>query len=58
MNEIYEIRQEISSLQLKLQPEKLNQSGNNNVCKKNEKVIFENLKTKLEFYQRENKLLK
>ena len=36
MNEIYELRQEISSLQLKLQQEKLNQSGNNNVCKKDE----------------------
>ena len=58
MNEIYELRQEISSLQLKLQQEKLNQSGNNNVCEKDEKIIFENLKTKLEFYQRENQLLK
>ena len=36
MNEIYELRQEISSLQLKLQQEKLNQSGNNNVCEKDE----------------------
>ena len=36
MNEIYDLRQEISSLQLKLQQEKLNQSGNNNVCKKDE----------------------
>ena len=58
MNEIYELRQEISSLQLKLQQEKLNQSGNNNVCEKDEKIIIENLKTKLEFYQRENQLLK
>ena len=44
MNEIYELRQEISSLQLKLQQEKLNQSGNNNVCEKDEKIIFEKLK--------------
>ena len=58
MNEIYELRQEISSLQLKLQQEKLNQSGNNNVCGKVEKIIIENLKTKLEFYQRKNQLLK
>ena len=58
MNEIYELRQEISSLQLKLQQEKLSQSGNNNVCEKDEKIIIENLKTKLNFYQRENQLLK
>ena len=61
MNEIYELRQEIQSLQLKLQQEKLNQSGNNSVCEKDEKdkmIIIEDLKTKLEFYQRENQLLK
>ena len=58
MNEIYELRQEISSIQLKLKQEKVNQSGNNNVCEKDEKIIIENLKTKLEFYQRENQLLK
>ena len=57
MNEIYELRQEISSLQLKLQQEKLNQSGNFS-CEKDEKIIIKNLKTKLEFYQRENQLLK
>ena len=51
MNEIYGLRQEISSLQLKLQQEKLNHSGNNNVCKKDEKIIIEDLKTKLDFYQ-------
>ena len=59
MNEIYELRLEISSLQLKLQQEKLNQSGNNKVCEKEDKnIIIEDLKTKLEFYQRENYLLK
>ena len=58
MNEIYDLRQEISSLQLKRQQEKLNQSGNNNVCEKDEKIIIEDLKTKLDFYQRENQLLK
>ena len=51
MNEIYGLRQEISSLQLKLQQEKLNHSGNNNVCKKDKKIIIEDLKTKLDFYQ-------
>ena len=57
MNEIYDLRQEISSLQLKLQQEKLNQSGYN-ICEKDEKIIIEDLKTKLDFYQRENQLLK
>ena len=57
MNEIYDVRQEISSLQLKLQQEKLNQSGYN-ICEKDEKIIIEDLKTKLDFYQRENQLLK
>ena len=58
MNEIYDLRQEISSLQLKLQQEKLNQSGYNNICEKDEKINTEDLKTKLDFYQRENQLLK
>ena len=58
MNETYELRQEISSLQLKLQQEKQNQSGNNSVCEKDKKIIIKDLKTKLEFYQRENKVLK
>ena len=58
MNEINYLRQEISSLQLKLQQEKLNQSINNNVCRKDEKIIIEDLKIKLDFYQRENQLLK
>ena len=58
MNEIYKLRQEILSLQLKLQQEKLNQSGNNSVWEKAEKIITENLKTKLKFYQRKNQLSK
>ena len=58
MNEINFLRQEISSLQLKLQQEKLNQSINNNVCRKDEKITIEDLKIKLDFYQRENQLLK
>ena len=48
MNEIYELRQEISSLQLKLQQEKLNQSGNTKVCEKEDENII---------YRRENQLL-
>ena len=58
MNEIYELKQEISTLQLQLHHKKLNQSGNNNVCEKEEKIIIEDLKTKLGFYQRKNQLLK
>ena len=49
MNEMYDIRQKISSLQLKLQQEKLNPSGNNNVCEKDKNIIIEDLKTKLGF---------
>ena len=40
MNEIYDLRQEISSLQLKLQQEKLNQSGYNNICEKDKKITI------------------
>ena len=32
---------------------KLNQSGNNNGYEKDDKIIIEDLRTKLEFYQRE-----
>ena len=45
MNEIYELKQEISNLKLQLQHKKLNQSANNNVCEKDEKIIIEDLKT-------------
>ena len=58
MNETNDLSQETSSLQLKLQQEKLDQSRNNNVCGKDEKIIIEDLKTKLDLYQRENQLLK
>ena len=40
MNEINDLRQEISSLHLKLQQEKLNQLRNNNVCGKDKKIII------------------
>ena len=53
MKEIYELRQKISSLQLKIQEEKLNQSENKNVYEKDEKIIIENVKITLDFYQRE-----
>ena len=58
MKEIYELRQKISSLQLKIQEEKLNQSENKNVYEKDEKMIIENVKITLDFSQRENQLLK
>ena len=58
MNEIYDLRQEISSLQLKLQQEKLNQSGNNNVCEKDGKMVIEDLKTKLDFHQKRKSTIK
>ena len=58
INEIYDLRQEIPSFQLKLQQAKLNQSENNNVCRQDEMTIIEDLKIKLDFYQRENQLLK
>ena len=45
MNEINDLRQEISSFQLKLQQEKLNRSRNNNVCGKDKKIIVEDLKS-------------
>ena len=47
MNEIYDLRQEISSLQLKFQQVKLNQPRNNNFCGEDEKIIIEDLKTKI-----------
>ena len=51
-NESNDLIQEISSLQLKLQQKKLNESRNNSVCGKDEKITVEDLKTKLDFYQK------
>lgn len=59
MNEIHDLRRKTLSFQLKLQQEKLNQSGKNNVCGKDEKLIIADLrKTKLHSYQSKNELLK
>ena len=58
INEIYDLRDEISSRQLKPQQEKLNQSGNNNICGQDKNIIIENLEIKLDFYQGEKQLLK
>ena len=59
MNEIHNLRRKISSLQLKIQQEKIDQSGNNNFCGKRERLFIEDLrKTKLDSNQCENELLK
>ena len=58
MNEIYDLRQEISSLQLKLQQKKLNQSGNNNICEKDEKIIIEDLKNQIRFLSERKSAIK
>ena len=43
MNEIFDLRQEITSLQLQLQQEKLSKSKTNS-CENEEKIVIENLK--------------
>ena len=58
MNKIYDLRHEISLRQLKPQQEKLNQSGNNNIYEKYEKIIIEELKTKLDFLSKRKSALK
>ena len=54
---IYDLRHEISLRQLKPQQEKLNQSGNNNIYEKYEKIIIEELKTKLDFLSKRKSAL-
>ena len=58
MNKRYDLRHGISLRQLKLQQEKLNQSGNNNIYQKYEKIIIEELKTKLDFLSKRKSALK
>ena len=58
MNEIYDLRQEISSLQLKLQQKKLNQSGNNDICEKDKKIIIEDLKNQIRFLSERKSAIK
>ena len=56
MNEIFDLRQEITSLQLQLQQEKLSKSKTDS-CE-NEKIVIENLKSQIASYKTENKFLK
>ena len=57
INEIFDLRQEITSLQLQLQQEKLSKSKTNS-CENEEKIVIENLKSKITSYKTENKFLK
>ena len=57
MNEIFDLRQEITSLKLQLQQEKLSESKTN-PCENEEKIVIENLKSQITSYKTENKFLK
>ena len=57
MNEIFDLRQEITSLKLQLQQEKLSESKTN-PCENEEKIVIENLKLQITSYKTENKFLK
>ena len=57
MNEIFDLRQAITSLQLQLQQEKLSKSKTN-FCENEEKIVFENRKSHITSYKTENKFLK
>ena len=57
MNEIFDLRQEITSLKLQLQQEKLSKSKTS-PCKNEEKIVIENLKSQITSYKTENKFLK
>ena len=57
MNEIFDLRQEITSLQLQLQQEKLSKSKTNS-CENEEKIVIENLKSQITSYNVENTFLK
>ena len=57
MNEIFDLRQEITSLKLQLQQEKLSKSKTS-PCENEEKIVIENLKSQIASYKTENKFLK
>ena len=57
MNQIFDLRQEITSLQLQLQQEKLSKSKTNS-SENEEKIVIENLKSQIALYKTENKFLK
>ena len=56
MNEIFDLRQEITSPQLQLQQEKLSKSKTNS-CENEEKIVIENLKSQITSYKAENTFL-
>ena len=57
MNEIYDLRQEISSAWSQLKQDSFDQSRNND-CVEEDEITNEELKAKLHSYQNENQLLK
>ena len=57
MNEIFDLRQEITSLQLQLQQGKISKSKTYS-CENEEKIVIENLKSQTASYKTENKFLK
>ena len=57
MNEIFDLRQEITSLQLQLQQEKLSKLKTNS-CENEEKIVIENLKSQITSQKTENKFFK
>ena len=57
MNEIFDLRQEITSLQLQLQQEKLSQLKTN-FCENEEEIVIKNLKSQIALYKTEHKFLK
>ena len=57
MNEKFDLRQEVTSLKLQLQQEKLSESKTN-PCENEEKIVIENLKTHITSYKTENEFSK
>ena len=53
MNEIFDLREEITSLQLQLQQEKLSKSKTDS-CENEEKIVIQNLKSQIASYKTEN----
>ena len=57
MNEIFDLKKEITSLQLHLQEEKLSKSKTNS-CENEQMIVIENLKSQITSYKTETKFLK
>ena len=58
INEIYVLRQELSSLQFKIQQEKLNQSRNNSVLQKRQKDNYWRFKNQIRFLLKRKSVIK